>query len=139
MNRDDILWTLLLKCGSPPKLLTLIRKLLEGMKAVVQVNDTFTAPYDGLNGLKQGCVLAPFLFNLFFDQVTHIVLSGWECDVQVNYKIDVKLFRRRGCKLPLMMTIIELRFADDLMATCHSHSLLQDFIKTWAVPPNPQQ
>ena len=26
------------------------------------------------------------------------------------------------------MTITELRFADDLMATCHSHSLLQDFI-----------
>eukprot|EP00731_Ephydatia_muelleri_P020641 Em0013g368a len=26
------------------------------------------------------------------------------------------------------MTITELRFADDLMATCHSHSLLQEFI-----------
>ena len=59
---------------------------------------------------------------------------------QLNYKIDGKLFRRSGCKLPLKMTITELRFADDLMATCHSQSLLQDFInrftkaaKTWGL------
>ena len=40
----------------------------------------------------------------------------------------------------MKMTITELRFADDLMATCHSQSLLQDFInrftkaaKTWGL------
>ena len=43
VNRD-ILWPLLLKCDLPPKLVTLIRKLHEGMKAVVRINDTFTAP-----------------------------------------------------------------------------------------------
>ena len=139
VNRD-ILWPLLLKCGLPLKVVTLIRKLHEGMKAVVRVKDTFTEPFDVLNGLKQGCVLAPFLFNLFFDQVIHTALSGYEGDVQLNYKIDGKLFRRSGCKLPLKMTITELRFADDLMATCHSQLLLQDFInrftkaaKTWGL------
>lgn len=139
VNRD-ILWPLLLKCGLPLKVVTLIHKLHEGMKAVVRVKDTFTEPFDVLNGLKQGCVLAPFLFNLFFDQVIHTALSGYEGDVQLNYKIDGKLFRRSGYKLPLKMTITELRFADDLMATCHSQSLLQDFInrftkaaKTWGL------
>ena len=51
VNRD-ILRPLLLKCGLLPNLVTLIRKLHEGMKDVVRINDTFTAPSDVLNRLK---------------------------------------------------------------------------------------
>ena len=42
--------------------------------------------------------------------------------MQVKYKIDGKLFCRSGCKLPLMMTITELRL-------CHKLNDLKDLTR----------
>ena len=45
-------------------------------------------------------MLAPFLFNMYFNQVMHDVLAGFQDGVEVRYKLDGKLFRRHGTKLP---------------------------------------
>ena len=58
------LWLVLEKCGVPPTMLRVIRSFHEGMGAVVRVGTTTTDSVEVQNGLRQGCTLAPSLFNL---------------------------------------------------------------------------
>ena len=49
-------------------MLTVIRQFHDGMQACVRLDDTF----DVGQGLRQGCVLAPLMFNMFFTAVPHV-------------------------------------------------------------------
>ena len=60
------LWCVLKKYGVPPTMLSVIKSLHEGMDAVVRIGDSITDPIAVTNGLRQGCTLAPMLFNLYF-------------------------------------------------------------------------
>ena len=59
-------------------------------------------------------------------------LDGFNDGFQVKYKLDGKLFRRSGTKLPMSVNICDLRFADDVMASCHNDDVLQAFISRFA-------
>lgn len=128
----DALWLLLGRWGFPPKLVNILKNMHSGMKASVRVNGILSDPFRVSNGLKQGCVLAPFLFNLYFNlyfnKVMQDALDGFNEGFQVKYKLDGKLFRRSGTKLPMSVNICDLRFADDVMASCHNDDALQAFI-----------
>ncbi|CAM5148813.1 unnamed protein product [Eretmochelys imbricata] len=68
VNREG-LWMILSKLGCPPKLIKIIHLFHEGMQGQVLFNGDLTDSFPVSNGVKQGCVLAPELFNLFFTQV----------------------------------------------------------------------
>ena len=42
--------------------------------------------------------------------------------------MDGKIFRWSVVRLPMSVSICDLRFADDVMASCHDDVSLQDFI-----------
>ena len=63
------LWSVLEKCGVPPRMLGIIRSFHDGMVARVRVGDHRTDDIVVNNGLRQGCVLAPTLFNIYFSAV----------------------------------------------------------------------
>ena len=128
----DALWCLLGKWGFPAKMVNIIKQLHFGMEASVRINGVLSDPFSVSNGLKQGCVLAPFLFNLYFNKVMQDVLKDFDDGVQVSYKMDGKLFRRSGTRLPMSVSICDLRFADDVMASCHDGVSLQDFINRFS-------
>ena len=102
------------------------------MEASVRINGVLSNPFSVSNGLKQGCVLAPFLFNLYFNKVMQDALMEFDDGVQVSYKMDGKLFRRSGTRLPMSVSICDLRFADDVVASCHDGDSLQDFINRFS-------
>ena len=62
----EALWLVLGKLGIPPTLLSLIRSLHVGMRARVRISGRLTEDIYVNNGLRQGCTLAPTLFNLYF-------------------------------------------------------------------------
>ena len=124
----DALWPLLIRYGLPSKMVNIIRHLHSNMEASVRIKGTLSEPFKVDTGLKQGCVLAPFLFNMYFNQVMHDVLAGFQDGVEVRYKLDGKLFRRHGTKLPTSTMLCDLRFADDVMASSHTSEGLQEFI-----------
>ncbi|XP_076053703.1 uncharacterized protein LOC143032700 [Oratosquilla oratoria] len=69
VNRE-LLWSALHKFGTPYKFLNFLKSFHEGMNACVlagmQKSEHFTVEM----GVKQGCVLAPVVFNLFLTAVT---------------------------------------------------------------------
>ena len=71
-----LLWQVLTRIGVPPQMIAVIRQFHNGMRACVR-------PYHGVcsdwfevdQGLRQGCVLSPLLFNIFFAVVLNVVLQ----------------------------------------------------------------
>ena len=124
----DALWLLLTRLGFPSKLVHILRGLHVNTEASVRVDGVLSEPFQVSTGLKQGCLLAPFLFNLYFNKVMHQVLSDLNDGVEFKYRLDGKLFRRSGTRLPMSVHICDLRFADDVMTGCLSSDALQSFI-----------
>lgn len=60
------LFILLQKIGCPPKLLRLIISFHEDMQGTVQYDCQMSDPFPIKSGVKQGCVLAPTLFGIFY-------------------------------------------------------------------------
>ena len=68
------------------------------MKAVIRLEGTSLEEISVENGLRQGCCMAPVLFNLYTCLVVERWLARMEgvrgVGVTVKYKYDGKLFRR---------------------------------------------
>ncbi len=60
------LWKVLEKYGVPEKMLNVVKSFHEGMHAEIRVGSTVTDRFEVRNSLRQGCTLAPTLFNIYF-------------------------------------------------------------------------
>ena len=49
--------------GCPPRFITMVRQFNDDMQAHVQNDGEFSEPFEVMNGVKQGCVIAPTLFS----------------------------------------------------------------------------
>ncbi|XP_071504641.1 uncharacterized protein [Diadema antillarum] len=88
----EALWTILRKLGCPAKFTTLIRLFHENMTGQVLSNGEPSEKFAISNGVKQGCVLAPVLFNLFFAQVLLHAVRDIELGIYIKYRLDGSLF-----------------------------------------------
>jgi len=106
-----------LECYSiPESMLQMIHSLHDGMKAEVTVDGQVALEFEVRNRLRQGCVLAQMLFNLYFN----LVIEQWrercmEFGVNVFYKCGRKLVGERTRK-PFIPRVSKLQLADDLAA-----------------------
>jgi exonuclease III len=79
VNRE-LLWRILERYGLTPKILNAIRNFHEGMETKVRVNGVLSAPYKVTNGLRQGCVLAPLLYNFYVNAIMEYMIYLMETD-----------------------------------------------------------
>ena len=109
------LWSVLKKVGVPPKMLNIIQSFHEGMQAEVSVKDMTTDTIEVMNGLRQGCTLAPTLFNVYYSAV----VADWRnrclvAGVDMRFRHGRKLVGDRTAKSRLStVKIFESQFADD--------------------------
>ena len=134
------LWCALEKYGIPEPMLKLVCSLHDGMKAEVTVDGQVAPEFEVCNGLRQGCVLAPTLFNLYIN----LVIKQWkekcaEFGVDVLFKCGGKLVGERT-RRPCTERVMELQFADDLAAVTTTResmdraaSILQDLLREWGL------
>ena len=107
--------------GCPPKLLAVITSFHQGMQSTVCFDAATSKPFPVSSGLKQGCVLAPNLFGIFFSM---LLQDG----VYVRTRHDGKLFnvtRLRATTNTHEVLIRDLLFSDDAALTSHSEEGLQ--------------
>ena len=71
-----LLWQVLTRIGVPPQMIAVIRQFYDGMRACVRPDDGVCSDlFEVEQGLRQGCVLSPLLFNIFFAAVLNVVLQ----------------------------------------------------------------
>ena len=93
------LWRILEKLGVPKIVVNLVKSFHNGMKAQLSINgELLEEKIDVNNGLRQGCTMAPTLFNLYACLVM-VRWTAWMEDVEgagtcLLYKFARKLFRR---------------------------------------------
>jgi len=94
VNRDA-LWVILSKLGCPAKFTKLIQLFHVDMTGEVLSGGEPSDRFSISNGVKQGCVLAPVLFNLFFTQVLRHAVMDLDLGVYNKYRLDGSLFDLR--------------------------------------------
>ena len=72
-----LLWQVLTRIGVPPQMIAVIRQFHDGMRACcVRPDDGVCSDWFKVEQkLRQGCVLSPLLFNIFFAAVLNVVLQ----------------------------------------------------------------
>ena len=86
------LWKVLKKLGIPDSMLKVIISFHEGMRASVGSNGKTSDSFNVTNGTKQGCVMAPVLFALFFSVMLKYAFADVESGVKFQFRTSGGLF-----------------------------------------------
>ena len=77
----ELLWKVLARAGVPEEMIAVIRQFHGGMQAKVRMDDGELSDwFEVTQGLRQGCVLSPLLFNIFFSAAIEVVLVRFSED-----------------------------------------------------------
>ena len=131
----EALWDVLARYGCPPKFIQIIRLFHVDMTGQVLSNGEQSDPFSISNGVKQGCVLAPVLFNLFFSCVLRQAVGNTDKGVYVRFRYDGSIFylRRLSAKTKTLNSLIqEALFADDCALMAHKPGDLQAMLNSFS-------
>ena len=80
------MFAILLKIGCPPSLFTIVKAFHTNTKATIQCDGNVSELFKIKSGVKQGCVLAPTLFGIFF----FMLLKRAFCSSTVEVKLNTR-------------------------------------------------
>ena len=98
------------------------------MKATVQFDGSTSESFNINCGVKQGCVLAPTLFSIFFSVLLQHAFKESPGDVFLHWRSDGSLFnlaRLRAKTKIKNASIRDLLFADEAALVAHDERTLQ--------------
>jgi len=97
--------------GFAKHLVALIQALYENQKSNVRIHGETSGWFQAKQGVRQGCILFPYLFNLMAELLMRKALDGYE----KGFKIGEKC-------------ITNLRYADDIVLIASTEEKLQDIV-----------
>ena len=86
------LWKIPARLGCPPKLLCILRQLHEGQMGQVMHNGVLSDSFPIANSVKQGCVLAPTLFSIFFIMMLREAKEDLVDGIFIRFRTDGSVF-----------------------------------------------
>ena len=89
----SLLWIPLARFGVSHNMISVIRQFHDGMRACVRLDDRVCSRWFPVKqGLRQRCVLAPLLFNIFFEVIINVAFTRFKAD---NGNMDALVQRRK--------------------------------------------
>ena len=93
------LWQVLEKIGCTSKFIRVVRSFHDGMMAEVIDNGDMSEKFGVSNGTKQGCVLAPLLFSIFFALMLMVAFKDCDTGVPFSFALTATYSISGDCKL----------------------------------------
>lgn len=106
----DTLWKLLAYYGIPEKIIKLIRMAFEPSTCQVVHNGSLTEPFTITTGVRQGCLLSPFLFLIVIDWIMRETTKD----------------KKRGLQWSLMEQLEDIDYADDIALISQRHTDMKE-------------
>ena len=134
VNRSA-LWIILGKLGCPPAFVDMIKQLHDNMQAQVNFNGSLSEQFPIDNGVKQGDILAPTLFSIYFAVALNYAFKDCDKGVYMQFRTSGSVFNVRRFKaktLTFEALVRELLYADDVDLVAHSEEDLQFLMDRFA-------
>lgn len=106
------MWKILSHYGIPEKIVDIIRELYDEAYLKVVHRGQVGSGIKISSGVKQGCILSPLIFNIILDFVLRLATQ-----------------KSRGIHWDVINRLLDLDYADDIVAMTHTMSELRDFLK----------
>ena len=135
------LWALLTKIGCPEHFIGMVRSFHDGMKITVREGNKRADPFEVTNGTKQGCVLAPTLFSIFFSLMLLVAFKKTSKGIDIIHRFDRGLCQTNNVhfKARTKVTVTKIRellYADDCALAALSQEDLQDLSDNFSSAAN---
>ena len=124
----DGLWKIMSKFGCPPKFISLVHSLHDGMLPQVLNDGQSSYSFPVTNGVKQRCVLAVTLFRILFTTMLSEAFSDDEDSIKLCFHTDGNLFNLRRLQAQTKVKITsagDRLFANDCALNANSEAGLQ--------------
>ena len=106
------------------------------MKRTVLYDGAISDPFNILSGVKQGCVLAPTLFGIFFATLLKHAFGKCTEDIYLRTRSEGNLFKLSRLRAKTRVHekyVLDLLFADDAAITTHTQEDLQQLLDRFSV------
>ncbi|VDP64926.1 unnamed protein product [Schistosoma curassoni] len=104
------LWKLLRLYGVPQKIVNIMQNSYDGLHCKILRGGQLTKSFEIKTGVRQGCLLSPFLFLLVID----LIMKTSTCE------------RKHGIQWIPRMQLDDLDFANDLALLSQTHQQMQE-------------
>ena len=111
MVSHEILWITMKRMGFSLHIIDLIRSLYSKQKAAVRTTHGLTDWFDIEQGVRQGCILSPHLFNIYSEQIMRNALEDFTGGVRIGGRV-----------------ITNLRYANDVVLIAGGMEELQELV-----------
>ena len=125
-----MLWEIMKRTGCPNKFTNIVRAFHDQMTASVVVGGEETESFGVGVGVKQGCVMAPVIFNIYLAAATQLFREAFpvERGIGITYRLDGSVFNLSRLKSRTKIctdSVTELQYADDCALVAHTPEDLQ--------------
>ena len=143
VNRE-LLWKILRRLGIPERIVRLLISFHEGAFAQADVEGVLSSPFPLNRGLKQGSVLSPILFNIFFGALIRAFEAACakeESKSKVSLGVHIKYNIAEGFMSPASIkdaaapnvrsqVLYDILYADDCVLVGSSQEGMQIMVTT---------
>ena len=108
---------------SPLNFFTILHQLHEGQQGQVKHKGCLSRSFTISNDIKQGCILVPTLFSIFFSTMLHEAKEDLPDSIYIHFRTDGSLFNLRQLLAhtkAIEELITALLFADDCTLLAHT-------------------
>jgi len=130
------LFAILLKIGCPPNLFNIAKSFHTNTRATIQFDGSVSNSFQIKSGVKQGCLIAPTLFWIFFLMLINHAFGSSTTGIKLHTRTDGHLFNPSNLRAKQNLkkvTIHDLLFADNAALLAHSAQDLQTLLNQFSL------